>query len=174
MPPASLKMLTTVDELSSGSAQFDPTGTYRYSLHRSWVATRPNVVFIMLNPSRANAEQDDPTLRVCTRFARCWQCGSLTVVNLFAYQTPHPRLLRTVAEPVGPENDRYLLAAVQQAERVVLAWGNEGSLWGRDRAVLDLLQSYRQKFFCLSRNRTGQPRHPLYLRRDVPLMRFTS
>lgn len=164
-------MLTTGHEL--GSAQFDATGTYRYSLHRRWAAAGPNVAFIMLNPSRADAQQDDPTLRACTQFAQRWQYGSLTVVNLFAYRTPHPRLLKTAAAPIGPENDRYLLAAAQAADRIVLAWGNEGGLWERDRAVLNLLLTHHQKLFCLSRNRTGHPRHPLYVRRDTTPTRFT-
>lgn len=147
------------------AATFDPTGHYRYSLKRQWDATAPAIAFVMLNPSTANAEWDDPTVRRCIRLAQSWGFGTLEVVNLFAWCATHPRELRRAAEPVGPENDRYLQAAAQQASCLILAWGNGGGLYQRDRAVLELLIPYR--CYCLGKTQTGHPRHPLYLRRDV-------
>ncbi len=86
----------------------------------------------MLNPSRADAFGDDPTLRSCLQFAQRWDYAALTVVNLFGYCTPHPTALKQAVDPVGPKNDAYVMAAVARADRVVLAWGNDGGLWGRD------------------------------------------
>jgi hypothetical protein len=154
------------------TATFDETGQYRYQLTRCWQAHGPKVAFIMLNPSRADAQQDDPTLSACIQFAQRWEYASLSVVNLFGYCTAQPAVLKTVADPVGPENDGYLLSAVKEAERVVLAWGNGGELAGRDRTILALLHPYQTKLSYLQLNRSGQPRHPLYINRSSPLRPF--
>lgn len=154
------------------TALFDETGHYRYRLGRCWRSQGTQVAFVMLNPSRADAFADDPTLRACIQFAQRWQYGSLSVVNLFGYCTPHPTELKAASDPVGPKNDEYVIEAVQQAERVVLAWGNWGGLGGRDRAILTLLHRHRHKLSYLQLNRSGHPRHPLYIKRDTPLQRY--
>lgn len=152
------------------SACFDPTGTYRYRLDRGWDAVRPVLAIIMLNPSRADQRRDDPTIRRCIGLAQHWGYGALTVVNLFAYCTAYPRQLRQVADPVGPENDEYLKQVGQSVQDILLAWGNAGSLYGRDRAVLARLSVASGTLCCLGINGTGQPRHPLYVpRQTVPL-----
>lgn len=155
------------------TATFDSTGSYRYCLGRRWQSKGPEVAFVMLNPSRADAQKDDPTLRACIQFAQRWEFVSLSVVNLFGYRTPHPAELKQAAEPVGIENDAYVLESVRRAKRVVLAWGNEGGLLGRDRAMLTLLKPYQSKLTCLQLNRSGQPRHPLYIKRCQKLKPFT-
>jgi hypothetical protein len=150
-------------------ASFDPTGQYRYCLGRQW-GSGPILATIMLNPSRADGCVDDPTLRRCVGLAQEWGFGALEVVNLFAYRSSHPRLLQQVPDPVGPANDGVLLLVAQRADALLLAWGNGGSLGGRDRIVLSLLAADRRKFHCLGINRTGQPRHPLYVPRHSPLL----
>ncbi|MDJ0704991.1 MAG: DUF1643 domain-containing protein [Leptolyngbyaceae cyanobacterium MO_188.B28] len=147
-------------------AVIDSTGRYRYSLSRSWGAGG-SVGFIMLNPSKADDRQNDPTIRRCIRFAQAWGYGALEVVNLFAYRTAYPRELQQVADPTGVENDRCLLAAAQRAEILILAWGNWGGLMGRDRTVLTLLAPYQSKLYCLGCNKFGQPRHLLYVKGTV-------
>lgn len=144
-------------------ATFDPTGTYRYSLTRGWNASRPPCVFILLNPSTANATVDDPTIRRCIGFARDWGYGSLEVVNLFALRATNPRQLRLSLDPVGEKNDEHIARAVKSASRVVAGWGIHGSLRGRDRAVLRMLRS--TEVVCLGTTEGGHPRHPLYVRR---------
>ncbi|MBE7382590.1 MAG: DUF1643 domain-containing protein [Leptolyngbya sp. SIO1E4] len=151
------------------SAQFDRTGQYRYRLDRWWNGAQPAIALIMLNPSRADHQRDDPTLRRCIGLAQQWQYGSLIVVNLFAYCTPFPKDLKTVGDPVGAENDAAILQACQQAPQILLAWGNGGSLYQRDLRVLELLTPYRDRLYCLGINRTGQPRHPLYIPRQAQL-----
>jgi hypothetical protein len=146
-------------------ACFDASGLYRYSLWRVWNRHTPKLVFIMLNPSTADAEINDPTIRRCIGFAQVWGYGRLEVVNLFGLRTPDPHRLRQAPDPVGDQCDAYIQTAAQQADRIILAWGNWGNFCGRDQTVLSLLTSY--KLFCLGRNQSGQPRHPLYLKRDV-------
>lgn len=155
------------------SATFDPTGCYRYSLGRRWSAA-PTLAIIMLNPSQADSSVDDPTIRRCIGLAQGWGFGAIAVVNLFAYRSPHPRSLRQIEDPVGPENDAALSTAAQQAEQILLAWGNWGNWLGRDRTVLTLLTPFHHQCRCLGRNCTGQPRHPLYVPRITALQAWVS
>ncbi|MFN8475687.1 MAG: DUF1643 domain-containing protein [Anaerolineae bacterium] len=145
-------------------AVFDPSGAYRYRLWRIW-ADGPTATFVMLNPSTADAEQDDPTIRRCIGLARSWGYGRLEVVNLFAYRTPSPDVLRLARDPVGSANDHHIRGAVGEAALVVAAWGNDGTLLGRDRETQALLAS--RPLHCLGVTLRGQPRHPLYVRGDT-------
>ncbi|MDB4867283.1 MAG: hypothetical protein JWR03_1616 [Cohnella sp.] len=139
----------------------DRSATYRYSLWRIWNPQLPGVLFVMLNPSTADASNDDPTIRRCIGFAKSWGCGSLEVVNLFAYRATNPDELKKCEDPVGPENDDYIVRAVQNAHKVVTAWGTKGGLLGRNKAVMKMLDKYRPH--CLDMTKDGHPKHPLYV-----------
>lgn len=152
-------------------ATFDSAKIYRYSLWRRWNNEAPKITFVLLNPSQADAERDDPTLRRCIGFAKDWGYGSLEVVNLFAFRSPTPQTLRSATDPIGPECDRYLLAAATTAQQIIVAWGNWGQLHQRDRTALQLLAPY-SPLYCLGLNRTGHPRHPLYSQKDVTPFSF--
>ena len=152
-------------------AIFDTTGNYRYSLWRSWRKRGKRVAFIMLNPSTADALKDDPTIRRCIAFAQAWGFASVEVVNLFAYRTSQPSKLKEISDPIGTDNDAYILQASQRSHTLIYAWGNWGSLLERDRQVQALLQG--QEIGCLGVNRNGQPRHPLYLPRTTNIISFS-
>lgn len=158
--------------IQPSGATFDPTGQYRYSLWRVWDLDAPRVAFVMLNPSTADAERNDPTIRRCIGLANAWGYGGLEVVNLFAYRATRPQVLKQATDPVGREGDRALLAAASRADQILLAWGNWGSLYERDRAVLALLSGY--PLYCLGLTQQQQPRHPLYASRGVILIRFVA
>jgi hypothetical protein len=145
-------------------ALFDPTFTYRYLLRRTWDVRLPLAVFVMLNPSTADAERDDPTIRRCIGLTRAWGFGRLEVVNLFGYRTPHPTVLAAAADPVGPENDVHVLQAAARGDLVVAAWGNAGAILQRGALMLPhLVSAARLPLQCLGQTRTGHPRHPLYV-----------
>ena len=154
-----------------GWAAFDASGRYRYRLRRWW-APGPRVAFVMLNPNRADASTDDPTIRRCVGFARRWAYGSVDVVNLFGYRTRDPHDLLRVADPVGPDNDRHLARAIDAADFVVCAWGASRVAQRRASDARGLLA--RRDLRCLGRTRSGAPRHPLYLRADTRLRRFSG
>ena len=143
-------------------AAFDITQTYRYALWREWDQDAPQLAFILLNPSTADAQKDDPTLRRCIGFARSWGYGSLRLVNLFAYRTTRPEVLLRVADPVGPENDRHIQEAIENSRTIIAAWGNGGAFHDRAKIVLDRLLA-RDNAYCLGWTRREQPSHPLYL-----------
>lgn len=124
----------------------------------------------MLNPSQADETINDPTIRRCIGFAQAWGYGAVEIVNLFAYRTPYPQNLRQVSDPIGQDNDRILTTFAQSVDRIILAWGNWGSLHRRDQAVITLLSA--TDLFCFGLTKQGQPIHPLYLKRDRQLLQF--
>lgn len=153
-------------------AIFDETRQYRYSLWRSWEDRSNQVAFILLNPSQANEVDDDPTIRRCIGFAQAWGYGSVEIVNLFAYCATKVSKLREASDPIGPENDTYILQAAQRASLLICAWGNWGRLRGRYLEVQSLLHEYNCGCFGLTQH--GQPRHPLYLPKSKNIERYTS
>lgn len=143
-----------------GSAVFSKCDRYRYVLRRVWNSRKPTVMFVGLNPSTADAQKDDATIRRCVRFARDWGYGALVMTNLFAYRATRPHVLPRVADPVGPRNNWWLSTLRNRADLIVIAWGTRGALLERDRAVLGKLGAVH----CLGLTKGGHPKHPLYLR----------
>ncbi|HPG94993.1 MAG TPA: DUF1643 domain-containing protein [Dokdonella sp.] len=155
------------DEHTESSAVLSDCGHYRYSLTRRVNSNRHTwCVFVMLNPSTADATADDPTIRACTEFARRWECGWLQVVNLFAWRATDPRELDAVTDPIGPLNLQHMEDAVRNGDIVVFAWGANGGAIGRSAGI-----SLGRRFVAhhLGRNKDGSPRHPLYVKRSTPL-----
>jgi hypothetical protein len=95
-------------------------------LTRQW-ADGPSLTYLMLNPSTADAEQDDATVRKCIGFAKQFAYSGLRIVNLFAFRARDPAELRRSGWPVGPDSDQWLAKAADWAwannEPVVCAWG---------------------------------------------------
>lgn len=141
-------------------------GPYRYSLSRRWAtgAGQRIATFVMLNPSTADAEADDPTIRRCVGFARALGCGALRVANLYALRATRPADLWAADDPVGPDNDAWLTTCAAVAEAtggpLVAAWGQHARP-DRVRAVLRLPGMHRLSAYGVTR--AGHPRHPLYL-----------
>lgn len=155
-------------------------GLYRYRLERTFAKDSRTACFLMLNPSTADAEKDDPTIRKCIGFAKRWQCGRLLVVNLFAWRATDPEKLKDAQDPVGPDNDDHIVAAVDTAVRtagkVVCAWGVHGTLHDRNWNVLAMI---RHRFSvqvanlrCLRLTKDGHPEHPLLVPYSVELRPF--
>jgi hypothetical protein len=149
------------DHAMATGAVFDSTRLYRYELTRRWT-DGPTVAFVMLNPSTADDQTDDATIRRCIGYARRWGYGTLRVVNLFALRATDPARLRLAEDPVGPDNDAHVLAVATEADRVVAAWGAHGCYLQRDRRVLAMLGTIGD-VFCLGMTKAGQPKHPLRL-----------
>lgn len=150
---------------------------YRYRLQRIHIPDGDRVLFVMVNPSTADAEADDATLRRCMNFSRIWGYGgNVELVNLFALRSRDPELLKRHADPVGPENERHLLEAVADRKNriVVCAWGANGRIKHRDQAVLSLLQQHADLYAIEEPNvmgdferaftKNGEPEHPLMLK----------
>ena len=152
--------------------------------------------FIMLNPSTADAEIDDPIIRRCRGFTARLGLGRLVVVNLFTARATDPAELITLDDPVGPEAPDAIERAIfhqwtdqwedgagniRPRDVIVCAWGACHSKWpewfigmrhDRIQATLDLAEALKRPLFCLGRTSKGDPRHPLYVRSDAPLLPF--
>lgn len=152
------------------SAVISDCGRYRYVLTRTWDAWLPVLVFSMLNPSTADASEDDRTIRRCIGFARREGCGGIAVVNLFAWRSTNPDKLPILdAEKTGPENTEHVIRTVK-GRRVVVAYGVHFS--AHPFVVLpflELLREHAAGIYCLGTTKNGSPKHPLYLPGDTPL-----
>lgn len=135
---------------------------YRYKLTREWDSDLPAVCFIGLNPSTADADIDDPTIRRCVNYAKSWGYGKLIMVNLFAFRATEPKDMMNAADPVGSANDGYVDAAVAEADITVAAWGKHGSFMDRAKGTL---RRHGPRYLKL--NKDGSPAHPLYLKKDL-------
>jgi hypothetical protein len=155
-------------------------GTYRYLLTRRLGIGNRTAAFIMLNPSTADDERDDPTIRRCISFARRWGCARLVVANLFALRTTDPAAMRKARDPVGPENQIWIEEAVKRAVAprnpsargpVVCAWGTQGRYMNQDITFLRSIEGLLQPM-ALGLTRDGHPKHPLYVPYKVKLVPF--
>lgn len=172
--------MTTTDLFLEKDAVISDCGTYRYLLRRTWDHNRQRALFVMLNPSTADADNDDPTIRSCIRLCRFWGYGSFEVVNLFAFRSTDPNALLDAADPVGPRNIDVIEAAANRCDAIICAWGAHKSAtyvqagyrpWGV--MVFDLLGNARRPaIFCLGTTKSGAPKHPLYIKTGTPLVRF--
>lgn len=115
---------------------------------------------IGLNPSTADADRNDPTIRRCIRFARDWGGGGLVMTNLFAFRATAPTDLKRAADPVGPGNDIWIRRSSRFCVTVVAAWGNDGAWMGRSTLLRRRLGPRLQ---VIRLNQGGEPAHPLYL-----------
>ena len=116
-----------LDLLTEADAVISDCERYRYRLTRRW-DDGPTCTFIMLNPSTADARKDDPTIRRCIGFARREGCAALLVINCFAFRATKPADLFAAEDPIGPENDRHIMAASLDADgQVIAAWGDRRS-----------------------------------------------
>lgn len=153
-------------------AMLSDCGKYRYLLRRTWDARAPRTLFIMLNPSTADAEIDDATIRSCIRLSKCLGYGSFEVVNLFAFRATDPTELETAEDPIGPRNDTSIEAALGRCDMAICAWGAHHMAARRSADVQNMLRARRPAIFCLGRTKAGFPKHPLYIKSGTPLEVF--
>lgn len=150
------------------TAVLDPSGTFRYTLGRRWAPGGTTMLFIMLNPSTADADVDDPTIRRCVGFAQAGGHSALQVVNLFAFRATKPADLKAAGWPIGPDNDTHIMSALADAQVCVCAWGANVRGHRRVAEVLDMVRLWHTPF-ALAFTDDGIPRHPLYLPGDSVL-----
>lgn len=141
---------------------------YRYQLRRTWDTNLQPVMFIMLNPSTADADNDDPTIRRCIGFAKTWGYGGIVVVNLFAYRATNPKDLLKCKNPVGDDNLKWIEHSASRCPKVVAAWGNADIVNKllANRPFYQPLEKLANVHYIELSN-SGTPKHPLYLKGDL-------
>lgn len=168
------------------SAVFSPDMVHRYWLTRNLrpddpvinVTRRDTVIaFAGVNPSTADAVINDATIRKDMGFARKMGAMEIIKVNLFGYRSTDIRGLRTAADPVGPENDGFILQALRQADVFVVCWGPTAKLpmhlRHRWKDVVAMAAQEGKVLHCLGTCQDGQPRHTLMTAYDTPLTVWT-
>lgn len=173
------------------SAYISGCGNYRYWLRRQWAETGDDCLWIMLNPSKADAFIDDPTLSKITSYTLKWSGDAehyvgdfraLEVVNLFPYRATNPKeLLTPRVELIGSATEAAMVRSIHRARLIVAAWGNgpfgkrgQRAYQRRIDDVLTLCAERGKAVHMLGRNvATGQPVHPLYQKGDLRPIPFT-
>ncbi len=168
------------------SAAIDSSGVYRFLLQRVVPPSKRRILWVMLNPSTADAFKDDNTIRKIVGFSTRAEYGEITVANLFALRSKEPKDLQRAIDagrdPIGnPQCDDYLRDQAERADLVVCAWGGNGWLLDRDIAVAGLLEKHHKKpLHALGFTSPGplggkarkrqQPIHPLYQPNNAPFV----
>lgn len=158
------------------SAIISDCGLYRYRLERHALSGAGSVAWIMVNPSTADAKEDDPTIRKVIGFSERIGAGWAIVGNKFAYRATDVRELKGARDPIGPENDEHLSAIMQDAGQIIVAWGPLAKLpphlrrrWYKVARIADGLG---KPLMCFGTAQDGHPRHPLMLAYDTPLIEW--
>lgn len=143
---------------------------YRHYLSRCWSTLAPasrlgSVLFVMMNPSMADHDVDDPTVAKCGRFVRRWGFSSLLVGNVFGYRATDQAQLAAASDPVGEHNDKWLRIAAREASLIVMAYGTPRvpALRARGLQVAQMLDAEGHVLHVLRLSKAGVPCHPLYL-----------
>ena len=145
----------------NGTAVLSPGGQFRYTLSRRWGPGPCGLLWIMCNPSTADAQIPDPTITKCVGFARRWGFDGFHVVNLWAFRATYPRDLKAAGYPVGPDNDAHIFAALCASTLVVCAWGANARGHPRAAQVLQMVRDMRREPMALEVLAGGVPAHPL-------------
>ena len=150
-------------DLSPDGADISSDNKYRYSLWRIWDKNKPIILFIMLNPSTADAVNNDKTMTRVKNFAESWGYGGVYVGNLYAFRSTDPKGLKETDDPIGPENIANVQSLVGLTDKVVYAWGNEHKEPEWLRELVDTP-------YCIDISKNGNiPKHPLYLKKNLQL-----
>lgn len=162
---------TDSDLLTRSGAWLSEDGQHRYRLWREWDQARPSVAFVMLNPSTADAMEDDPTIRKCVGFAKRWGYGRIDVVNLWSYRSTDWRGVLGCPEPSPRENHAAWVDTFADVLDIIAAWGAHRQAIAKKPFVgyhPDLVRLARGRTIrCLGRSKSGEPRHPLMLAYDT-------
>jgi hypothetical protein len=150
-------------------AIFSDDRVYRYSLWRKWSLLDRNsrsLIFIGLNPSTANENKDDPTIRRCVGFAKREGFGGMVMLNLFAYISTNPDDMTLQFDSIGPDNDQTIKSFDGCGNKFVACWGH----WDFAERIVTVMRMITQPIYCLGVTQKGSPRHPLYLKSDAELI----
>lgn len=151
---------------------FSDCRQWRYVLEHRW-SDGPLLQVIGLNPSTADENQLDPTLRRVAGFARSWGYGGFVMNNLFAYRSTDPEVMLSHPDPIGPDNDHWIRATALRCEATLAAWGADGGHMNRDFEVARLLFVIGVPLHCLGMTKERFPRHPLYVRGDTRMEQYS-
>lgn len=160
-------MKTKIFEDAEKTAYVSGCGRYRHTLGRHWNRPLGYVLFIGLNPSTADAEKDDPTIRRCMRFANDWGYGGIEMCNLFDWRATDPKKLPRREIAVSDKNDPSIACRALEAAMIIAAWGAVPWAEWRIKTLFNRAFSEEKRWHALQLTKDGFPRHPLYVRASI-------
>lgn len=148
---------------------FSPCRKYRYCLWRIWrnIAAPKYALWCLCNPSTADDDDLDPTLRRCQDFSQRWDFDAMCIVNAFGFRATDPADMRAADDPCGEDNDYWIARLATDASLSIAGWGTIGAHLNRPEAIRVLFNSIGKPLHCLNINADGSPQHPLFVRADV-------
>ena len=155
-------------QLLDYGAIFSKCRIYRYVLWRTWDLKKPKIMFLGLNPSTADEINNDPTVTRCINYSKSWGYGGLYMMNIFSFRTTYPSKLKQSNNPIGKDNDKWILKIAKDVDKCVGAWGNDGKFLNRSKTIFELIPV----LYCLKINKSGEPSHPLYLKSTLKPIKF--
>jgi hypothetical protein len=168
------KQAASMDRERQLTAVMSPCGQYRYRLDREIALFGQVAAVVMVNPSTADAETNDATIRRIIGFGERLGWSRVIVGNVFAYKATDIRALAGAADPIGPDNSEHLRAILDQADVRVVAWGTlsklPSALRGEWRTVFEIATARGLPLKCFGVVKDGHPRHPLMLKYDLGLV----
>lgn len=160
-------------------AIISPCEKYRYTLWRKFKNDGKKILFVLTNPSKADAFIDDPTVTRLISFGKREGASEICLVNPFAYRATDPKDLRKAAKAgvdiVGPENLERIFLALDQCDLCIVGWGTNGDFKDSGRNMMKFIEKNkpgRVPVRCLGVTKHGHPRHPLYVSGSAPLIPF--
>ena len=149
-------------------AIFSDDRKYRYALWRVWNPGLDLLLQIGLNPSTANELRNDPTITRGIVRANNNRFGGFLMANLYGYVSTDPNVLLKDGDFVGEFTDYYLKKMIELSAKQLCGWGSFKPVKLRATSVLKMIQEP----YCLGINADGQPKHPLYISYNVPMIRY--
>lgn len=157
-----------MDMFNLSGAIFSDCRKYRYALWRKWDETKPMIMFIGLNPSKANEYEPDPTITRVIQFSKSMGYGGVYMMNLYAIVDSNPDVLKTHPDPLG-ENDGWVEKIAPECQMIIFAWGKFKEAKSRADKFIKMFPEGH----CLVKNKDGSPRHPLYVKGDTVPVKFS-
>ena len=169
---------------------FSNCGHYRWILKRELSIGKRTVVFIGLNPSKANSFNNDRTLLRIINFCSRWNYKNIYIINLFGLISKSPFQLSKSKDPIGLNNDLITLLTLRFWQKNIncdlwLGWGDKGQLNGRNNEVMKIIKNlsnlksnennFSERILSLGITKKGNPLHPLYIPNETflrPYCRF--
>lgn len=152
---------------------FDEAKEHRLKLSCTWDSGKEKCLYIMFNPSTADLRMCDMTLNRCISFAKSGGFGGYDVVNLYSYRTLAPKELRKAAIPSLPENTEIVKQAMNETEKIIIAWGSNAA-YKEYKWVLEYAEQIGKPLYCFGKTKNGSPKHPLFLSRDTKIIPYTG
>lgn len=160
-----------MDRAVISGADISTCGLYRYRLWRKW-DDGPTLTGIFLNPSKADASINDPTVTRFIERAKRMGFGGIQVLNIFAFRSTDPKQLKKTPDPIGPLNNKIIAQYCTEPGMVICGWGSHGTYLNRDVEVKGLIHRAGIKIHVLKLTKQGQPGHPLYIGYDIQPKEF--